>query len=260
MKKLFINALIGVMAGFFGSLVGLGGGVVMIPLMVGLLKLTQHQAHGTSMLALVFTGITGAFAYSAKGNVDVMAAALLAATSVVTVRYGARYAHSLPEWRLKRAFGGFLIFASVVLILKPYLGIGGEPIAGIQKVSVLLITGLFAGFVAGMMGVGGGTVMVPPMVILMGMSQHLAQGTSLLCMVAAGIVGAYTHWRLGNVVLGILMGLIVGIVIGAYLGGTIAQYLPELHLRLLFSSFLIWTGVRYLKTRPVGTNRGDSLK
>ncbi len=260
MKKLFTNIIIGVLAGFFGGLVGLGGGVVMIPLMVGLLKLTQHQAHGTSMLALVFTGITGAFAYSVKGNVDVMAALLLAATSVITVRYGARYAHSLPEWRLKRAFGGFLIFASVMLMLKPYLDIGGESLTGIPKVTVLLITGLFAGFVAGMMGVGGGTVMVPPMVILMGMSQHLAQGTSLLCMVAAGMVGAYTHWRLGNVVSRPLIGLIIGIVLGAFLGGTTAQYLPELYLRVLFSSFLTWTGVKYLKTRPVGMSHGDSLK
>ncbi len=249
MANTFINTLIGIAAGFFGGLVGLGGGVVMIPLMVGMLKLTQHKAHGTSMVALVFTGATGALAYYIHGNVDVSASLVLAVTSVVTVRYGAKYAHSMPEWKLKRAFGGFLVFASCMLLLKPYLGVSGETLTGITKIITLLITGLFAGFVAGMMGVGGGTVMVPPMVILMGMTQHLAQGTSLLCMVAAGIVGAQTHWRLGNVVSRLLPGLIMGIIIGSYMGGSLAQYLPELYLRIIFSSFLIWTGIKYLRTK-----------
>lgn len=250
MQPHLINTLIGIAAGFFGGLVGLGGGVVMIPLMVGIVKLTQHQAHGTSLVALVFTGATGAFAYYIHGNVDILASALLAVTSIITVRYGAKFAHSLAEWKLKRSFGGFLIFASLMLLIKPYLGVGQEVVTGIAKIVILLITGLFSGFVAGMMGVGGGTVMVPPMVILMGMSQHLAQGTSLLCMVAAGIVGAYTHWRLGNVVPSMLAGLIAGIIIGAYTGGSIAQYLPEGYLRVIFSTFLSWTGIKYLRTRP----------
>ncbi|MFQ3574563.1 MAG: sulfite exporter TauE/SafE family protein [Thermodesulfovibrionales bacterium] len=252
MKKTnpLVYIIIGICAGFFGGLVGLGGGVVMIPMMVGILKLTQHQAHGTSLVALVFTGATGAITYYMHGNVDILAAILLAVTSIITVRYGAKYAHSLPEWRLKRAFGGFLIFASAMLMLKPYIGIGIVEIQGLTKIITLLITGLFAGFVAGMMGVGGGTVMVPPMVILMGMTQHMAQGTSLMCMVAAGIVGAHTHWNLGNVVPKILIGLIIGIILGTYGGSTVAQFLPELYLRVIFSSFLTWTGIRYLRTKP----------
>ncbi|HIJ60098.1 MAG TPA: sulfite exporter TauE/SafE family protein [Nitrospirae bacterium] len=241
---------IGIMAGFFGGLVGLGGGVVMIPMMVSILKLTQHQAHGTSLVALVFTGLVGAITYYKHNNVDIIAAGLLAITSLITVRYGALFANSLSEWKLKRSFGGFLIFASTMLLIKPYIGIGIDPIVGIMKIITLLITGIFAGFVAGMMGVGGGTVMVPPMVILMGMTQHMAQGTSLLCMVASGMLGAYTHHKIGNVLPNLLFGLIGGIIIGTYLGGTSAQYLPELYLRLIFSSFLIWTGIRYLRTKP----------
>ena len=57
-----MSFLIGFLAGIFGGLVGLGGGVIMIPLMVGILKLDQHKAHGTSLVALVFTGISGAIA------------------------------------------------------------------------------------------------------------------------------------------------------------------------------------------------------
>ena len=104
----FMSFLIGLVAGLFGGLVGLGGGVIMIPLMVRFFKFSQHQAHGTSLMALVFTGLSGALTYYLNGSVDFLAAALLAASAIFTARFGALYAHALPEWQLKRAFGYFL--------------------------------------------------------------------------------------------------------------------------------------------------------
>ncbi len=241
--------LIGFLAGIFGGLVGLGGGVIMIPLMVGVLKLDQHKAHGTSLVALVFTGISGAVAYGVKGTVDVTAAVLMAATAIITARAGAHFAHSLPEWKLKRSFGGFLIAVSTLLLCKPFLPHVAATGAGFLKITVLLLTGVFTGFLSGMMGVGGGTIMVPAMVLLAGFEQHLAQGSSLLAMVPAGAVGAFTHWKLGNVRTSLLTGMIPGILIGTYLGGTLAHGLSEGTLRIVFAAVLIWTGARYLRTR-----------
>ncbi|WP_018084498.1 sulfite exporter TauE/SafE family protein [Desulfurispora thermophila] len=245
------SLLIGLAAGFFGGLVGLGGGVIMIPLMVSVLKMNQHSAHGTSLVALVFTGIAGAATYALKGSVDILAAALLASTAIFTARAGARFAHALPEWQLKRAFGGFLVFVSLLLLLKPYL----PHLAGLNtmraEVVIFLLTGIFTGFLSGMMGVGGGTIMVPSMVLLTGFSQYLAQGCSLLAMVPVGIAGALTHWRLGNVNAKILPGLVPGILLGTYLGGSLAHMLPEGALRVIFAGVLTWTGTRYLRTpRP----------
>ncbi|TYO94479.1 sulfite exporter TauE/SafE family protein [Desulfallas thermosapovorans] len=243
-----INLFIGLAAGFFGGLVGLGGGVIMIPLMVGILKMSQHKAHGTSLVALVFTGISGAFTYAINGAVDLLASLILASTAIFTARAGARYANALPEYKLKKSFGGFLILVSLLLLLKPYLYHVEEPATGWLKISVLLLTGIFTGFLSGMMGVGGGTIMVPAMVLLTGFTQHAAQGVSLLAMVPVGLVGAYTHWRLGNVNTSILPGLIPGILLGTYLGGSLAHILPEGVLRIIFAAVLIWTGARYLRT------------
>jgi uncharacterized protein len=244
-----VSFLIGFLAGLFGGLVGLGGGVIMIPLMVGVLKVDQHRAHGTSLVALVFTGISGAVAYGMKGTVDVTAALVLATTAMVTARGGARFAHSLPEWKLKRAFGGFLVFVSILLLTKPYLGHVQGMESGWPKIIVLLVTGVFSGFLSGMMGIGGGSIMVPAMVLLAGFEQHLAQGSSLLAMVPAGAVGAYTHWKLDNVRTDFLTGLIAGILIGTYLGGTLAHVLSEASLRVVFAAVLIWTGAKYLRTK-----------
>jgi len=201
------------------------------------------------LVALVFTGISGAITYAVKGSVDFIGSALLAATAIFTARAGAHFAHALPEWKLKRAFGGFLVVVSLLLLSKPYLAHAGAPVSGSTKIVTLLLTGIFSGFLSGMMGVGGGTIMVPAMVLLSGFSQHTAQGTSLLSMVPAGGVGAFTHWKLGNVKSDLLTGLIPGILIGTYLGGSLAHILSEGTLRVVFAGVLIWTGLRYLKTR-----------
>ena len=248
MKILIISLIIGLTAGVFGGILGIGGGLIMIPLMVEVLKLTQHKAHGTSLLALVFTGIGGAITYASHGAIDITAAALLAITAVLTAPLGARYCNALTGKKLKIYFGAFLIFCSALLLLKPYLTNVIGTVPDYAKVIILLTTGAFTGFLSGLMGVGGGTIMIPIMVILAGLTQHVAQGTSLLVMVPAGAIGAFTHWKMGNVATGILWGLIPGIICGTYLGGNIANIIPNDTLRLVFAAMLIFVGVRYFRT------------
>jgi uncharacterized protein len=248
---LIISFLIGLLAGSFGGLVGLGGGVIMIPLLVRFFKFNQHQGHGTSLMALVFTGLAGAATYSHQGSVDFLAAAVLAASGILTARYGALYAHALPEWRLKRAFGVFVIGVSLLLLAKPFLAhlaFLSHPVTGWVKILALVTSGALAGFISGMMGVGGGSIMVPALVLLVGLNQYTAQGSSLAAMVPAGAVGAYTHWRLGNVVTAVLVGLIPGILLGTYLGGSLAHLLSEASLRLIFAAVLIWLGLRDIRS------------
>ncbi len=248
MATTITSLFIGLTAGVFGGILGIGGGLIMIPLMVEVLKLTQHKAHGTSLVALVFTGIGGAITYSLNGAIDFTAAALLAVTAVLTAPLGARYCNVLTEKNLKKYFGAFLIFCSALLFLKPYLTNFIGVVPGYAKIMILLTTGALTGFLSGMMGVGGGTIMIPVMVILAGFTQHVAQGTSLLVMVPAGAIGAFTHGKMGNVEKGILWGLIPGIICGTYLGGNIANIIPNDTLRLIFAVMLIFVGLRYFRT------------
>lgn len=260
MKPFLVTLLIGVAAGALGGLVGVGGGVVMIPLLVAVLGLTQHQAHGTSLVSLVFTGATGAITYSTRGNVDVVAAVSLAIPAVATARFGARYAHALPEWQLKRSFGAFLVVVIALLVLKPWLVGLSAPAHGAAKIAILAAAGTVTGFLSGMMGIGGGNVMVPAMVLLAGFPQVLAQGTSLLAMVPAGSAGAHEHWRLGNVVRRALPGLVPGILLGTWLGSSVALRLDEASLRGVFVVVASYSAVRSLRARrpepsqvPLGT-------
>ncbi len=255
--RFLASLFIGMLAGLVGGLVGVGGGVLMVPLMVEWLKLRQHEAHGTSLVAIVFTGVAGSVAYGLQGSVDLFAALLLASTAMLSARQGARFAASLAEWKLKRSFGGFLLFVASLLALKSFLPtlfpsnpLGVSGISHFVKAGVLLLTGLITGFLSGMMGVGGGLLMVPAMVLLVGITQHTAQGTSLLVMVPAGMVGAWTHWRLGNVVASLVPGLILGVLAGTQIGAHFAHALPENHLRLFFAAFAGFMSLRYLRTPP----------
>jgi uncharacterized membrane protein YfcA len=246
-----LGTVIGLTGGVFGGLVGLGGGVVMVPMLVGLARLRQQEAHGTSLVTVVFAGMAGAATYAARGAVDLHGAAFLAVTATLTARFGARYAHALPEWKLKRAFGAFLLAVSLLLLAKPWLAGAAVPLGGWGLAAVLLPVGAATGFLSGMMGVGGGNLMVPAMVLLAGFPQAIAQGTSLLAMVPAGAVGAHTHWQLGNVARRLVPGLVAGILVGAFAGGSVALRLPETALRLVFAAVLVWTGIRYLRApRP----------
>ncbi len=223
---------------------------MIIPMLVKFRKLEQKQAHGNSLLAQVFIGLTGAITYALKGSIDLVASLLIAPAAMVTASFGAHYAHILPEWKLKRFFGGFIISVSVALLLQSYLVQQHLNAVFLIKFIVLLLIGAFTGFLSGMMGVGGAFIMIPAMALFLGLDQHTAQGSALVVMVPVGFVGALAHRRLGNVDASLLPSLVPGLLIGAYMGGGLAHLLSGGTLRAIFTSLLVFTGIRYLMATP----------
>jgi len=243
----------------FGGLIGIGGGVVMVPIMSRFFRVSQPSIHGTSLVAVVFSGLSGAAAYAVNGSVDYRAALILAATASLTARVGARHCASLPGWKLRRYFGFFLIAMSMLIIGKPFIGwMSAHPLTGWEKDLSLVVIGLATGFIAGLLGIGGGAFTVLAIILIVGMDQYTAQGCSLLALVPAGAVGAYTHRRHGNIVLSILPGLVGGIIVGAFTGGMLANILPENILRVLFAAVLVWLGMEMtLRSRQAGAESCD---
>jgi uncharacterized membrane protein YfcA len=242
---------IGLVAGFLGGLVGIGGGVVMTPLMTEILKFRQHEAHGTSLVAVVFTALAASGVYYIHGSVDIIVSILIAVLALSTVRFGVRYCNLLPEYLLKRYFGILLVLISILLFAKPYLPhiVDADSPVWIRW-GMLVTIGILTGFISGMMGIGGGTFMVPMMVLFVGIEQVAAQGISLFSMIPASALGAWTHWKIGNVRPQIIPGLVVGVLIGAYSGGNFAHCLPENILRAVFALLLIYSAIRYLQAKP----------
>ena len=107
---------VGVAAGVLSGLLGVGGGIVMVPLLVAVVGLGQHEAHATSLAAIVPIAAVGAARFAAAGNVDPVLAALLAAGSLVGAPLGARLMARTHEDVLKLVFGALMIAVAVQLL------------------------------------------------------------------------------------------------------------------------------------------------
>ena len=109
-----------------------------------------------------------------------------------------------------------------------------------------VLIGIVSGVLSGMLGVGGGVLMVPGMVLLLGMGQHVAEGTSLLVIIPTAVVGAATHWRHGYVLL-VAAAILGGAgIAGAVIGSHIALAINASTLRVIFAAYLVISGVRML--------------
>ena len=130
------------------------------------------------------------------------------------------------------------------------------------EIAQLAVVGVAAGFLAGLLGVGGGVVMVPAMVLLFGFDQHVAQGTSLLVILPAALTGSYTHHRNGRLVLRDAALLALGGVIGAVLGSVFALSLEDVLLRRLFAVFLLLSALRILMPKDLfrRADRDDAIR
>jgi uncharacterized membrane protein YfcA len=235
-------ALAGVGAGLAGGLFGVGGGIVLVPLLTGAFKLTQHQAHGTSLAAIGATALASLFVYGAHGNVAWSTAALVAISSVVAARYGARWASRISRRALARAFAIFMVAVAVRLLWRAPSGSGAALVHGWTGLGLDLVLGVAVGLLAGFMGVGGGLIAVPAFTLLLGMTQTAAQGTSLAVILVTAPAGAIEHARHGNLVGRLIPGLAIGAAVGGPLGAWIVQGLSHDILVRAFAVFLLANG------------------
>ena len=110
-----------------------------------------------------------------------------------------------------------------------------------------IFCGLLAGIFGGLVGVGGGTIMIPFMAIFMGMSQHAAQGTSLAVMLPpVGLFAVWTYYKQGYVNIPMALLMMAGFLLGAWIGAKFAVALPAFWIKKIFGGFLVGLGVKYL--------------
>jgi uncharacterized membrane protein YfcA len=235
---------IGLASGALSALLGVGGGLLMVPAMLLLLRVRQHRAHGTSLAAMLPAAMAGVYRYHQAGNVDWDLVLPLAVGGVFGALIGAGIANAIGAGTLKRVFGVLVIVTGGLMIAVPakyshHLALIG-PGAGAFLIGLV---GLIAGILSGLLGVGGGTIMVPAIVFLLGRDQHVAQGVSLAVIIPVSLSGAWIHARKGNVISTLGVWLSVGAVIGATVVGHAVQRYSSDTLRFLFGVFLVIMGV-----------------
>ena len=240
-------ALTGLGGGFFSGLTGVGGGAIMVPLMTGLLRMRQHAAHGTSLVIIIFAAAASALTYQLRDGVRWEIVAGLLPTSLLGAYLGARLVQHLPAMRLRQLFGAFVFIIGLRLLAFP----GIDPVfeaEGVSAAGLGAAIGLTGGLVCGALGVGGGAVFVPALVLLMGLGQHEAQGVSLCVIVGAAVVGAWTHARHGSID-GAMARRIAPLAVPAGMAGALAaSLLGGRILQAVFATVLIIVGTQMFAT------------
>ncbi len=260
-----ILLVIGVTAAAVGALVGLGGGIIIVPalLFLGssalLAPVSPQVAVGTSSVILIVTGLSSTLAYMKQKKVDYTLGFILFIGSAPGSMIGAYANKGLNINQFNLYFGLFMVFMSFVLMLKnrakPLFGSRGlsrtfTDNEGTHTYSLEPLTGTIAsfivGFFGGLFGIGGGSLMVPAMIMLFAVPPHVAVATSMLLIFLSAIISSLTHITLGNVDWMFAAALVPGAWFGAKLGAWLNAQIASKTVVLLLRLVLIFVGIRLI--------------
>ncbi|MBI4346229.1 MAG: sulfite exporter TauE/SafE family protein [Elusimicrobia bacterium] len=222
-------AVLGFALGAFGTLVGAGGGFVLMPVFLLLQPGTPAEQLTAVSLAVVFANAaSGTIAYARAGRIDYRAGALFALASIPGALLGAWMTASIPRRVFDPAFGALLLAAAGYLLRKPEpgsragAGPGGEPAPYDLRLGMLVSVGI--GFLASLAGIGGGILHVPALVHLLGFPVHVATATSHFTLAWTSLAGSLVHLAQGSLQPGWreVLCLAPGVVIGAQLGALVS--------------------------------------
>lgn len=274
MESFAIAVVAGIVVGILSGLLGIGGGVVMVPLFRLVFGLDAIVATATSLFTIIPTSLSGMVKHSRNktsvAKVGVACGLFGACMSPV----GAWVANIVPAWLTMVVAAAIIAYSAVTMLTKALKdgkkangasGLGMTVAGRIAKggasekrcgsrssdfdfansfkftpflLAAVACIGLFAGFMGGFVGVGGGFVMVPLFISLLGVPARLASGTSLTAVCILAVPGVIEQAVLGNIDFAIGIAMAVGSVPGAVVGANLVKCIPERVLRIFFACFL----------------------
>ena len=267
MWDLLLLPAIAFLIGIVAAMLGIGGGVFMVPALVLLpwYGLDPAVASGTSLAAIIFTSLSSTFRYRKQKRIDYLLGLALASTTIPGAFLGS-YSKSLIETRLLGLiFAFFLIFVAARMFLGKRKGedknmvrkVGrgktrklidsyGDVFTYSVDIRVIPFLGLAAGFSSGLLGIGGGAVLVPAMNLGIGVPIHIAAATSMFIMIFTSTAGTLTNLWLNHIRFDYAVLLAAGIIFGAQLGAHYAAKVSARNLKRMFGIILIIASIRMI--------------
>jgi len=235
--------LIGLIGGLLSGIFGIGGGIIMVPLLVNLAKMDQRRAAATSLVAIIPASIAGSTTYFATGEINLLAGVVIAAGAIVGAVLGSILLRRIPLVWLRWMFIVLILVVAVRMLL--VVPVRGEQVefSGLIALGYLGL-GLAMGIASGLFGIGGGIIAVPSLVAIFGFSDLVAKGTSLLVMLPTSVAGTLTNIR-GKTV-DARAGLVIGIAAtaAAVPGVAIALLLSPRLSGILFAALLFLVAIQ----------------
>jgi uncharacterized protein len=237
-------AAVGVAAGFLAGLFGVGGGLLIVPGLVLVAGMDQRLAHGTSLAAVLPISVASLVTYAAHDNVDWSAAVWLSVGAVAGAVIGTKLLHILPYRTLAILFSIVLLASAVRLFIATDAD-GRSPLSAAGVVALVAV-GLAAGILAGLLGVGGGIIMVPAMILVFGIPPVVAKGTSAAVIIPTAVMGTWRNRKRRNV--DVRAAAIIGTagIVTAALGGIVSDRMSDELSNVLFATLLVVVAGRLL--------------
>ncbi len=237
---------IGAGAGLLSGLFGIGGGIVIVPALIALLSMERKLAHGTSLAATLPVAAASLATYAAGGNVDWPVAGCLAVGAIAGAIVGTHLLQVVPKRPLTMIFIAVILLTAVRLLLADDVT-GREPLS-LLGVAALVGIGFATGTLSGMLGIGGGVILVPALVVLFGELPVIAKGTSVAVIVPSSLVGTLRNRSKNNADIPLAMAIGVSGVFSAIVGSLIADSIDDGVSNALFAVLLVIVAVLQIRT------------
>jgi uncharacterized protein len=269
MNVLLFTALISIcalVAGLLGSLTGLGGGVIIVPILVMAFKVDIHYAAGASLISVIATSSGAAAAYVREGFSNLRIGMLLEVATTLGALLGAYLVAKVPSSGIAIIFGVVLLFSAVLSLRPPgahhlrpadllavrlrlngeYPSRDGMKAYTVHRVPLGFLVCHCAGILSGLLGIGSGALKVLGMDQAMEIPFKVSTATSnfMIGVTAAASAGIYFHR--GYVDPSLVMPVMIGVLIGSFLGARILPGTATRYLRHLFAAAILALGVEML--------------
>lgn len=259
--------IVSVGAAVLGSMLGLGGGVFLVPIFTLFFDIDPKIAIGASAVAVVTNSVVGSTVHLRSRFTNLRLAMLLQVPTAAGALVGALLAVRAPERILEGLFGAVLTYAAVSMLLRRKtshidtsqdpdpLSIGGsyyDPAAGQhvtyvpRKIGRGMGISAAAGTISGMLGVGGGVIQVPAMNLIMAVPVKAAAGTSALMVGITAVATSFVFYADNKMDPRVVLPAMVGIVLGAQIGSRLTRRVRTDRLIILFVLVLLYLGFRLI--------------
>ncbi len=263
--ELMLLVLLGTGIGAFGTIIGAGGGFLLVPILLIFYGMDSKVAAGTSLFFVFLTALSGTFAYIRQKRVDLKIGSIFTIMTIPGSIIGAYITTYILVGNIfKMLFSFLLVLSSLYLIIRPvkenvnsinttYRGYYRKVVDSNGKVyeyKVPLTRGVIisfgVGFISSMFGIGGGIIHVPAMIFLLNFPVHIATATSYFVLLFSSLTGSVTHFFLGNVEYIYSIPLGFGALIGAQVGARISSIVRGTLIERLLGLALIIVAIRLL--------------
>ncbi|RAU82174.1 sulfite exporter TauE/SafE family protein [Pontibacter arcticus] len=278
----FLIFLVGVLVSGFGTVIGFGGGVFMVPILIIFFGFNIEIAIGSTMAALVPGSIIASVFNLRDRSIDYLVGTLIQLPAMAGTMLGAFMVAFLPVFKLQLFFAVFVLIVGAMMLTPPkpkvqlrHTGvmyrIRRAPTSFIRKNrakhmayringGIISTFGFVSGVMAGLFGIGGGFVQTPMMIKLFRIPPLIATSTSLFILVITSFTGFISHFLLGNVLWNRCLPLMVSFAIGAFAGNIIKQKRAKTtNLEKLIGIGLLLAGVGVLLNLAIRSNFGFSF-